>query len=381
MYANPFSDKEIERRIGALRLLMEKHMLDAVIIASPENVFYLTGLDHWGYFVPHLLYVPHSGEPVLVTRAMEAVTIGNMVRSAEFSGHSDSETAADVMGGILNEKGMTNRKIGLEYDTSGLSFALGGVLTQRVASHWQDISGLVDSMRMVKSHEEQKLLRQAANVTDAATLAAIAAIRDGAGERDIAAQCYSAMIRAGGDPPGFGPFIRPQARLGEEHTTWGNGTVKSGETIFLELAGCVQRYHAPNGRLVHIGVIPDENAYMAEIAIAAFEAVIKALQPGARAHEVYAAWQNVVDDAGLGHYRRHHCGYVVGIGIAPSWTGGKSVIGLRHDSAMEIRSGLSFHILSWLMGTGKGDFFLSDTVLVGDEGPEVLTTVPAVNIV
>ncbi len=45
---------------------------------------------------PHLLIVPLDGRPVLVTRAMERVTIEKQVRAAEFRGHSDSETAADL---------------------------------------------------------------------------------------------------------------------------------------------------------------------------------------------------------------------------------------------------------------------------------------------
>jgi Xaa-Pro dipeptidase len=81
----------------------------------------------------------------------------------------------------------------------------------------------------------------------------------------------------------------------------------------------------------------------------------------------------VVDAAGLGHYRRHHCGYLVGVGLPPSWTGGNAVIGLRHDSDLAIEPGMSFHLLSWLMGTGRGDAFVSDTVLLTDSGPQILT--------
>jgi Xaa-Pro dipeptidase len=104
--------------------------------------------------------------------------------------------------------------------------------------------------------------------------------------------------------------------------------------------------------------------------------VLTALRPGALAREVYAAWQSVVDRAGLAHYRRHHCGYLVGIGFPPSWTGGNRVSGLRHDSDLLIRVGMTFHIISWLMGTGRGDYFISDTVLLGADGPEVLTKAP-----
>jgi Xaa-Pro dipeptidase len=181
------------------------------------------------------------------------------------------------------------------------------------------------------------------------------------------------MIKAGGHPPGFGPFIRPGNRLGEEHATWGDGEYRKGEPVFLELSGCVSRYHAPLGRLVHIGGIRDEDAKVAIIVRQAFDAVVAAIKPGTSAKAVYAAWQKIVDEAGLAHYRRHHCGYCVGIGQPPSWTGGNSVTGLRHDSDLEIRTGMSFHILSWLMGSGRGDDFLSNTVLLTENGPEILT--------
>ena len=34
---------------------------------------------------------------------------------------------------------------------------------------------------------------------------------------------------------------------------------------------------------------------------------------------------------------------------------------------------MTFHVLSWLMETGRGDGFFSNTVLVGPTGAEVLT--------
>jgi Xaa-Pro dipeptidase len=373
---NPFSDAETAARLAAVRRALAAEDLGAAVFASPENVFYLTGLDHWGYFAPHLLLVPLDGMPVLVTRAMERVTIENHVRAAEFRGHSDSESAADVLARVLAERGLSAGKLGLECWTGGLSHGLAERLKTLVPARWQDVSGQIDRLRRIKSPAEQALMRRAAAVSDAAAQAAIAAVADGAAERDVAAECLAAMTRAGGHVPGFGPFIRPASRLGEEHTTWGDGTYRRGEPVFVELSGCISRYHAPLGRLVRIGPVRDEDAAMAEVTQAAFAAVVAALKPGARARQVYAAWQGVADSAGLAHYRRHHCGYVVGIGQPPSWTGGNSVTGLRHDSDMEIEAGMSFHILSWLMGTGRGDHFISDTVLLTDAGAEVLTRTP-----
>jgi Xaa-Pro dipeptidase len=373
MHDNPFSDAEIARRLAAFRAELNTRKLDGAVVAAPENVFYLTGLDHWGYFAPHLLIVPLQGTPVLVTRAMERVSVEKQVRVAEFRGHSDSETAGDMAARVLRDMKLVGRRVGLEYWTSGLSHGLALSLQAQAEADWHDISNLVDELRLVKSAEEQALMRKAAAVTDAAADAAIEAIGDKASEREVVAACVAAMTRAGGSPPAFGPFIRPGSRLGEEHTTWGDGSYKAGEPVFLELSGCVSRYHAPLGRLVHIGSIPEADARMAETTKRAFDAVLGALRPGAKSRQVYAAWQQVVDDEGLKHYGRHHCGYCVGIGLSPSWTGGNKVVGLRHDSEMEIRAGMSFHVLSWLMGTGRGDYFISNAVLLGAQGPEVLT--------
>jgi Xaa-Pro dipeptidase len=393
-----FSEDEYRQRLDAVRRRMAERGLGACLISTPENIFYLTGLDHWGYFAPHVLLVPAAGEMVLVTRAMEKVTIGQQVRNAEFRGHEDHETAADVALRLLRDRGFAKARlsraadvvvelleerdqagarIGLEKWSSGLPFGLAeSLMSQLPDAGWLDVTGLVDQLRMIKSPAEQRSMRAAALVSDAAMAAAVETLRAGASEREVAAECHRAMIAAGGSFPGFGPFIRPTSRLGEEHTTWAEGSYIEGDAVLLELSGCVKRYHAPMGRLVFIGRAPDEARTMERVCLSAFDAVLEALRPGALAREVYAAWQGIVDGAGLAHYRRHHCGYLVGIGFPPSWTGGNRVTGLRHDSDLEIRPGMTFHVLSWLMGTGGGDCFVSDTVLLAEDGPEVLTTAP-----
>jgi Xaa-Pro dipeptidase len=230
---------------------------------------------------------------------------------------------------------------------------------------------------MIKSPAEQTYMRRAAEISDAGAAAAIAAIREGASERQVAAACEQAMIECGGTFPGFGPFIRSTERLGEEHTTWTDKQFTAGDCVFLELTGCVARYHAPLGRLIHVGRSPDEASEVAAICRDAFEAVTATLRDGVLFRDVYAAWQAVVDRAGLSHYRRHHCGYAVGVGFPPSWTGGNKVTGIRHDSGRVVKTGMTFHVLSWLMGTGQGDFFLSNTALVGAQETEILTRTPA----
>jgi Xaa-Pro aminopeptidase len=372
-----FEAAELERRVEAVRRAMAQDEVELLIVSAPENVFYLTGLDHWGYFAPHLLLIPAAGELVLVTRAMEKVTIATQVRNARFEAHADHESAADAVRRAIGGGRATRRRIGIEAWSSGLPHGLAEALRREIGgAEFHDLSGRIDAIRMVKSPAEQELMRRAAAVTDAGAAAALALTRAGASERRIAAAAESAMIEAGGTFPGFGPFVRSAGRLGEEHTSWTGRRLEAGDALLLELSGCVARYHAPLGRLVHPERAPEGTDAMAEICKDAFAASVGAMREGALFRDVYAAWQGIVDRAGLAHYRRHHCGYVVGIGVPPSWTGGNKVTGLSADSELPLKFGMSFHVLSWLMGTGRGDFFLSDTVLLGENGPEILTRAP-----
>src|SRR3546814_9677714 len=59
------------------------------------------------------------GEVVLVTRAMERVTIANQVRNARFEGHGDHETAAEAAARVLLALGPGLREIGTEQWSSG----------------------------------------------------------------------------------------------------------------------------------------------------------------------------------------------------------------------------------------------------------------------
>jgi Xaa-Pro dipeptidase len=65
--------------------------LDVVLVTVPENIYWLIGLDHFGYFAFHVLIIPAEGDPVLVARKMEHVTIGRDVPDLDFDGYGDHD--------------------------------------------------------------------------------------------------------------------------------------------------------------------------------------------------------------------------------------------------------------------------------------------------
>jgi Xaa-Pro dipeptidase len=417
-----FPKAEYDARLAKLRTRMDALGLRGALVSAPENIFYLTGLDHQGYFAYECLIVPVDGDPVLVTRAMEKATVRDQVPWVTHLGYSDGvepipapRSASDdiLMGDVdetgepvglrpwemsagvsvhgpvasddhipvaktleaLHAAGLHSGRIGLEKQSTFFPFHIAeGIVDGLRGAEWVDVSDLVNDCRIVQSERELACTRRAARVTDSMLLAAIAAAGPGVPERDVMAAAYDALFRRGGTYPGFVPLIRSTRTLAHEHGTWTDGVIKSRDILFVELAGCVHRYHAPAGRLVFIGRAPSRAGKMQRLCQDAMQNAARAIGPGAVADDVYRAWQETIDRAGLAGYTRHHCGYAVGIGFPPSWSGGGTPRGLRKGSKMQLEAGMVFHLMSWLLRTGRGDSFLSDTIVVTDDGCEFLTT-------
>jgi Xaa-Pro dipeptidase len=420
-----FPDSEYARRVTSAREEMDRRGFSAMLVSSPENIYYLTGLDHQGFFAYHVLVLPLQGTPILVTRAMEKAVVRDQVPHLRHIGFSDqpkeklvvperhddavvlatrdeSGRAAglrpwDMSFGVdirdpddafvdvsaptratlqaLQEAGATGR-VGMEESVPYMPFAIATEIRKQARGiDWQDASGLVDDFRIVQSPLELERTRQAAIVTDSMMLAAVAAAGPGVASHDVMGAIYDTMFRRGGTYPGFVPLVRTTRTIEHEHGTWQEDRLAHRDLLFLEMAGCVRRYHAPMGRLVFIGKAPKRAEAINQVCRDAMVTAAEAIGPGVKAGEVYRLWQERLNRAGLSGYARHHCGYSVGIGYPPSWSGSGVPVGLRHGSDMVLREGMVFHLMSWLLRTAKGDSFLSDTIVVTSRGSEFLTTV------
>jgi Xaa-Pro dipeptidase len=371
----PFPAQELASRLAAVRKLMAEWRLDGLIVAVPENIYYLTGLDHWGFFACHILVVPLDGEPLIAARAIEGPTVANQVRNARFAGHADSEDAGGFFAALLRREGLGRARLGIEKRSLFLTARIAERLVDLTPlASWSDASGLIDDLRLVKSPLEQDYTRAAAKAADAGTMAAIEALHVGASDYEVAGECQRAMILAGSEYPGFGPFIRStRKRPGEEHTTWRGDVFEDGEPVLLEIGAAYRKYQAPMGRLVYLGSAPAMAEEAAELSVRGMAAIVEAIRPGVQVGAVYDAWHQVAADAGLKDYHRHHCGYLVGLGFPPTWTGGSSVTGLRSGGNLALKTGMVFHLHSWFTETGRGDYFVSNTAMLTDRGCEILT--------
>ncbi len=359
-----FSTAEFEERVRRVQARMGEQGIDVLLIHAPENIYYLTGHQTSGYFAYQVVILARSGAPRLLLRHLER---GNV---EEYSWLSEAATWRE--GDDLVEKTLAlipevrNRTIGLERRSWFLTAAMADALAAGLASaRLVDASLLVDRVRLIKSEAEIACLRRAGAIAELEQRAAQAALAPGVTEAVVAAAVFQAGIEAGCEYTGLPHHIMSGYRYNVCHANWGPKVVRQGEAVLLELYGCVERYHATQMRSVSMGPPSDELRRAAEVVIAAQDAALAAMRPGASAREVDHLVRQPIRRIRPDYFNRS--GYSTGIGFPPR-TAEWDALDFNEQEDWELRQGMVFHMLALANGFG-----ISETVAVTANGIERLT--------
>ncbi len=318
-----FEREEFDARRARVMAAMAERKLDALLMFAPESHYWLTGYDTFGYCFFQCVVMTGDGEFTLLTRsadlrqARRTSLIENIVIWNDEAGAGPATQLRDM----LNDLGLLGARIGVEYDTHGLTGANGRALDEALKTFGtiEDSSDLVPALRLVKSAAELAYVRRAAELADDALDAGLALIRAGADEAAILAAMQGAVLTGGGDYPG-NPFIvgsGPDALLCRTHT--GRRALDAEDQLTLEFAGVYRLYHAALMRTVIVGTPSERHHALYAACAEALAACEEAMQPGGTFGSVFDAHARVMEAHGLTRHRLNACGYSLGARYAPSW--------------------------------------------------------------
>ncbi len=347
---------------------------EALIVTSPETIYWLTGRQTAGYFAFQALILPAHGEPTLLVRQLELFgTLANTYLPGIVA-YQDGENPAEVLVGLLRRQGIERPAIELG----------GWFLPPRLVNEIElrlGVSGLPDGshilppLRMVKSVAELEAISAAAVYAEAGMLAGIEACRVGSNENAIAAALLHAATEAGSEVMAMEPLVSSGPRSGLPHMTWRRRQLEAGDAVFLELAGSHARYHAALMRSVWLGQPPIEAKRMMDCALRALDAALDAIKPGVPCSLVHETAQKVIDAGGYNAAFRKRIGYSMGVAFAPDWGEG-SILSLFSGIQQPIEPGMVFHLPATLRNYGSWTVGASETVIVTDHGAEPLCGLP-----
>jgi Xaa-Pro dipeptidase len=362
----------LAERMRRVQARLRADGLAGALLFDPENIYYLTGYQSLGYFTYQTLLLPAAGRPTLVSRRVN----GYLARVTPSLGAfvAIEDTADPVAVTVAALRRMGRGRLGLEMAAWYLTAETYERLRRDAGRKFVPWSGNVEAERIVKSPDELARIQQAARAAEAGLAAAVGALEPGASENDVAAAMHRASIAAGSEYLGHAPLVASGERSGLCFATWRRRRLRRGDVVFLEAAGCVDRYHAIVARTAVLGQVSRPVRRVADTLRRALDAALAAIRPGITAGAVDRACRAILERAGLGRRFAHRTGYAVGIGFPPNWSEGKT-LALRPGEPTPLRPGMTFHVVPTVFDAGFG-VGLSETVAVTTGGVEVITRYP-----
>jgi Xaa-Pro dipeptidase len=318
-----FERSQNDARRYRLIIEMAEKKLDAIMLFAQESMYWLTGYDTFGFCFFQCLVLKADGSMVLLTRsadlrqARHTSTIDNIV---VWTDRVDANPALDLRN-LLNELDLLGARIGVEYDTHGLTAFNGRRLDDQLQTFGQiaDASGIVQRLRLFKSPAEISKAEKAANLADDAFDAALKLIKQGADEGAILAAMQGAIFAGGGDYPANEFIIGSGVDALLCRYKAGRRKLCKNDQLTLEWAGVFHHYHAAMMRTVLTGKVSKRHQELFDASRDALMAVEKAMTPGNTFGDVFDAHARTLEAHGLTKHRLNACGYSLGARFTPSW--------------------------------------------------------------
>jgi Xaa-Pro dipeptidase len=178
-----FEREEYAARLDKLTASMREEKLDAILLFAQESMYWLTGYDTFGFCFFQCLVVKADGNMTLsdpLGRLRQARQTSNIERIMVWTDRTNADPALDLKN-LLSDLDLLGERIGVEYDTHGLTGANCHKLDNQLQSFAElvDASHVVSRLRLIKSPAEIVYARRAAELSDAALDAAMPLIKPG----------------------------------------------------------------------------------------------------------------------------------------------------------------------------------------------------------
>ena len=385
------SEAEYKHRVERLRKYSMRRKLDALYLTNGTSVFYLTGYSFIATERPAALIVPVDGEITFMGPLLEKDHIPLKTRIIE-----DVKTYVDYPGEkhpiehfarFLKDMGLARKRIGIDNKAgaAGTWGYKGPPITKKLhEAKFVDMKDLVPSMRLIKSEEEIALIKESAKWANLAHTLLQEYTAEGLWDVEVAlAASYEAsMLMKKALGPDYEPMrtsspvsVGFRGQIGEmsaiPHSIATKRMIRKGDVVVTGAGADVGGYSCELERTMIVGKpTPKQKRYF-NVMVKAQEAAFKMFKSGVKCSDIDKATIMVFKKAGLMHLVKHHTGH--GLGLEehePPW--------LDIGNEKPLRAGMIVSCEPGIYETGFAGFRHSDTVLITEDGAEIITYYPRI---
>ena len=374
-----FSDSEMMSRLSSLRGVMERLELDAVLFTSIHNINYYSDFIYCAFGRPYGLVVTNER----ATSISANIDAGQPYRRTFGENLVYTDWQRDNYLRAVFELAGDSKKVGIESDHMNLTL-LGKLKDVLKEVELVDISSACMELRMIKSDEEIKLIREGARIADIGGAACVEAISEGVPEYQVALHSTQAMVNE--IAKAF-----PHVELMDTWTWFQSGIntdgahnpvtsrkVERGDILSLNCFPMISGYYTALERTLFYKEASEENIRLWEINCQVHEAGKELLKPGAVCGEIAKELNQIYAEYDLLQYRTF--GYGHSFGVLSHYFGREAGLELREDIQTVLEPNMVVSMEPMIMipegMPGSGGYREHDILLITQDGNENFTKFP-----
>jgi creatinase len=378
----PFTDKEYQRRINNLRIIMSKNNLDMVILTSMHNIAYYTGFIYCSFGRPY---------GCVVTSNKISTISANIDASQPWRrSHCENVIFTDwkrdnFLKAIVSIIGRDEppKNIGIENDhvTLDIKEKLSAIFTFSIFS---DVSKSLMQTRMIKSLEEIEIIKNGARIADIGGEEIVKKIKVGESELEIAIAGRDRMEReiAKTYPNAeyMDTWVWFQSGINTDgaHNPKTSRKLVSGDILSLNTFPMISGYYTALERTLFVDKIDDASLKAWEANIKVHKRGLELIKPGIKCSDICHELNELFAELGYLHYRTF--GYGHSFGVLSHFYGREAGLELREDIETVLEENMVVSMEPMIMipeGTpGAGGYREHDILVIGKDSSENITKFP-----
>lgn len=360
-------------RLERCRQLMKAAGIDLLLLTKPANLFYLTGDGRLCSYA----MITQDMKVALGVPTTDVEDVKHLAQFDHIVGFDDEVGMIHSIAHYFKHFGINKGVMGLEY--AFLPQPRLGMLThphgKPQAVETKDCTPIMSELRLVKDEGEIECIRSAAKVAEEGMRTAIESIKPGITESQVAAEAEFAMRQAGA-VDFYRSYVSSGPRTNIAHGLPTLRKLESGDLVMIDIHPIVNNYSADVCRTVCVGRPTAEQQSVHDIYLKAQQATINKIKAGVSMTELEETLHGIIKEAG---HSEHIFGPAIhGVGIefeeSPLPAGHAFFHGEKEPPPL--KANVVIAVGNCGLYTGSWGIRIEDTVVVGPEGPLVLTDYP-----
>lgn len=357
----------MKERIERFKAWMEGQGIDVSIILKPQDVAYLSG---WAPVCSGIV-VFRKGPSVEVCIWLDAPDGKRNHVPLRMAGYRFPESSmAEKVVELISQRPTASRIIGIEKDFMTLRF-WETIQKAFPGASFVAVTRALDEMRAIKTAKEIRYLKKATAMAEAGMKAALASVRPGVTEIDIASEAEYAMRKAGSEGVAFGTLVASGPRALLAHPYASSRKIGQRDVVVIDLGAKYQGYSSDLCRTAFTGDPSRKQREFLKLLLQAQEAAFRAARPGVKTGTLYEEARKVLAGHGYDRDLPNDIGYGSGLRQSEFFPvilkGGQDVL----QAGMVIAL---FQTTSYLRTLGG--IRVEDQIIVGEGGYRRLSTLP-----